>query len=72
MSWRSVEVKVAVDIRKCCGSGNCVMHVPEVFQPDEATGLVRLVTAQPAVALWDEVRAAADECPMRAITATDA
>jgi len=61
-------MRVAVDTKKCCGSGNCVMNAPEVFQADEVTGLVKLVTPEPAAKHWDEVRTAADECPTGAIT----
>jgi ferredoxin len=68
---RSVAVKVAADIKKCCGSGNCVMHASEVFEQDEVTGLVKLVTPEPPAALWDKVRTAAEACPVGAITATD-
>jgi ferredoxin len=33
-------MRVSVDRGRCCGSGNCVMTAPEVFDQDDAEGLV--------------------------------
>jgi len=47
------------------------MHVPEVFEQDEMTGRVKLLQPEPEKALWEQVQAAADACPVGAITVSD-
>ena len=61
-------VKVIVDQEKCCGAGQCVMLVPEVFDQREDDGVVILLDATPADDQADAVRDAAAVCPAAAIT----
>jgi ferredoxin len=61
-------MRVEVDRNACCGSGNCVMTVPEVFDQDDRQGLVVLLRPRPAAPAHDLVREAALLCPAGAIT----
>ncbi|MFE9207347.1 ferredoxin [Micromonospora sp. NPDC007230] len=59
--------RIRVDRDRCCGSGNCVVTAPEVFDQDD-DGLVVLRRAEPAPDAADRVRQAADLCPSGAIS----
>ncbi|MBO0805176.1 MAG: ferredoxin [Nocardiopsaceae bacterium] len=61
-------MKVTVDQGLCCGSGNCVMLVPDVFDQREEDGIVTLLNPEPAAELHGAVREAADMCPAAAIS----
>jgi ferredoxin len=61
-------MKVTVDREKCCGAGQCVMIVPEVFDQDEDDGVVVLLDPAPAGDLLPLVRNAEAMCPAGAIT----
>ena len=41
-----------VDRERCVGSGECVFTVPDIFDQDEADGIVLLLTDTPEEALW--------------------
>jgi ferredoxin len=58
---------VLVDRDRCCGSGQCVLLAPEVFDQSEDDGIVILVDAQPPERLHATVREAAAVCPAAAI-----
>lgn len=60
-------MRIAVDQDACCGSGNCVLTVPEVFGQRDDDGIVRLRQDNPDPELWDRVREAAHLCPAEAI-----
>jgi ferredoxin len=60
-------VRVRADRELCCGAGNCVRTVPDVFDQDDAEGLVVVLQAQPPAPLHELVRQAADLCPAGAI-----
>jgi ferredoxin len=64
-------MRVEVDPDACCGSGNCVMTVPEVFDQDDRQGLVVLLLPQPPARTHDLVRRAAHLCPAGAITVVE-
>ena len=64
-------VRVSVDTDRCCGSGNCVLNVPEVFDQRDEDGLVRLLTSSPDPSLHQRVREAALTCPASAINVDD-
>ncbi|MEU3416836.1 ferredoxin [Streptomyces sp. NPDC006658] len=64
-------MRITVDRELCCGSGNCVVTVPEVFDQDDADGLVTLRNAQPPEHLRASVETAAQLCPVGAIGVTD-
>jgi ferredoxin len=59
---------VTVDVNRCCGAGRCVRTAPDVFEQSESDGLVRLLDAQPPGTREADVWAAADLCPVRAIS----
>jgi ferredoxin len=61
-------MRVTVDAELCCGSGQCVLAVPEVFDQREEDGTVLLLDAGPPAATHEEVRVAASLCPSGAIT----
>lgn len=61
-------MKIQVDRAKCCGSGQCVFRVPEVFDQDEDDGIVLLLQPDPPAIFHDEVLMAANLCPSLAIT----
>ncbi|MEV4759277.1 ferredoxin [Micromonospora sp. NPDC049559] len=60
-------MRVRVDRERCCGSGNCVLAAPEVFDQDDADGLVLLRRAEVPPELADGVRRAVDLCPAGAL-----
>ncbi|GGM24869.1 MULTISPECIES: ferredoxin [Micromonospora] len=60
-------VRLRVDRDVCCGSGNCVLTAPEVFEQDDTDGLVLLRVAEPAPQSVERVRRAVDLCPAGAI-----
>ncbi|WP_431931951.1 ferredoxin [Nonomuraea jabiensis] len=61
-------MNVTVDTDKCCGAGQCVLLVPEVFDQGEDDGIVILLDPSPAEPLHAAVREAASVCPASAIT----
>ncbi|MDP9849579.1 ferredoxin [Streptosporangium lutulentum] len=62
-------MKVTVDQDKCCGAGQCVLLVPDVFDQGDDDGLVILLDASPAEELHAAVREAVGVCPTSAIKA---
>jgi ferredoxin len=61
-------MKVSVDQSVCREYANCIVEAPDVFDLDEGSGKVVLLVVEPDPASYDEVRAAAAACPVRAIT----
>ncbi|MEV4019335.1 ferredoxin [Nonomuraea angiospora] len=61
-------MNVTVDTDKCCGAGQCVLLVPQVFDQGEDDGIVILLDPSPAEPLHAAVREAASVCPAGAIT----
>ncbi|HEX5495750.1 MAG TPA: ferredoxin [Mycobacteriales bacterium] len=64
-------MRVSVDQERCCGSGNCVLTVPEVFDQRDSDGIVLLRQPHPDPELRDRVRDAAWTCPSEAIQFED-
>ncbi len=64
-------MRVTVDTDKCCGSGQCVLTAPEVFDQRDEDGIVVLLQAEPPTELHDQVRRAAAFCPASAIEVVD-
>ncbi|MBH1936934.1 ferredoxin [Streptomyces sp. AV19] len=62
-----MSARVRVHRPLCAGSGNCVMAAPEVFDQDDADGLVLVRDEQPADELLDSVEVAVQLCPVGAI-----
>lgn len=55
---------------RCEGYGQCRFNAPDVFDVDEE-GMVVVLTPRPEEELRSEVEAAADSCPVQAITVTE-
>ncbi|GAA1118813.1 ferredoxin [Kitasatospora arboriphila] len=64
-------MQVTVDQDRCCGSGQCVLTAPGVFDQSDEDGLVRLLRPGPAEEQHAAVRLAAALCPGSAITVLD-
>jgi ferredoxin len=64
----AMTMKVTVDQDKCCGSGQCVLVAPDVFDQREEDGIAELLDAIPIEAQYADVREAASVCPAAAIT----
>jgi ferredoxin len=64
-------LRIRADRAVCVGAGNCVMTVAEVFDQDDADGLVLVRQETPPPDLDDLVRQAADLCPSGAIEVVD-
>lgn len=62
MSW-----SLEIDANTCIGSGLCAGTAPDYFELDEGYGCPTKERVEPA----DEVRDAADACPVEAITVRD-
>lgn len=60
-------MRVRADQDRCCGSGNCVMTAPEVFDQDDAEGLVLVRAAEVPPESQERVRQAGHLCPAAAI-----
>ena len=60
-------MKITINQEECCGAGQCVMIVPEVFDQDEDDGVVILLDPAPADDLLPLVRNAEAMCPAAAI-----
>jgi ferredoxin len=58
---------IAVDRDVCMGSGSCSFHAPATFDIDDECKVVLLDTRDSD----EDIRAAADACPTRAITLTE-
>ena len=61
-------MKVFADTDVCQSYANCVMESPEVFQVDESSGKVHLISATPRPEFEEAVRRAVAECPVRALS----
>jgi ferredoxin len=61
-------MRVEVDRERCCGAGNCVRTVPQVFDQDDRDGLVVLRQPHPPESVADALRQVVDLCPAGAIT----
>lgn len=60
-------MKVAADKHKCVGAGTCVVVAPDVFDQDDADGIVVLLEDQPGEDRRAAVTEAVDFCPAQAL-----
>lgn len=65
-------MRVEADLDACQGYVCCVMAAPEVFDVDDDTAKVVLLTATPGDALRAKVEEAVRSCPSRALRVLDA
>ncbi|MEV0730584.1 ferredoxin [Polymorphospora sp. NPDC050346] len=63
-------MRVTVNSEDCVGSGQCALTLPEIFDQDDLTGRVVLLSDQPPAGLQAAVAEAASRCPVQAITTT--
>jgi len=61
-------MRVTVHQEKCVGAGNCVFTASDVFDQRPADGVVTLLTDEPPAGRQEDVRDAARNCPVQAIT----
>lgn len=64
-------MRVIVDLDRCNAYANCLMEAPDVFDLDDATGLVVVLNENPPEERRDKVLAAARVCPVQAISVED-
>jgi ferredoxin len=65
-------MKITVEPSKCVASGMCVLVEDSVFDQDEETGTVRLLSdTDPPPDVRENVREAARVCPALAISITE-
>jgi ferredoxin len=60
-------MKVTVDFDVCASTGACMQVCPEVFEV-RSDGYLYILQEEPAEAVQDKVREAADMCPTAAIS----
>jgi ferredoxin len=60
-------MRIAIDLDRCVGAGQCVLAADEVFDQSEEDGRVVLLANRPAADLEPPVRNAAYLCPAGAI-----
>ncbi|MFI6294827.1 ferredoxin [Nonomuraea sp. NPDC050790] len=61
-------MKITLDQDRCCGSGQCVLAAPEVFDQREEDGIGVVLRPYAEAEHHDSVREAALTCPGRAIS----
>jgi ferredoxin len=61
-------MKITVETHKCVAAGLCVVAADSVFDQDEESGTVLLLTDEPRQDLRENVLEAARICPARAIS----
>jgi ferredoxin len=64
-------MRVAVDVDRCRGAGQCALTAPQVFDQDEDEGTVVVLDDEPPPELHAAVRRAAGLCPNSVITLSD-
>ncbi len=64
-------MRVTICEKKCCGSGQCVLYAPDVFDQREDDGVVILLQENPKSELAERVHKAAEVCPTHAIEIED-
>jgi ferredoxin len=60
-------MRIMVDEAKCCGSGQCVVAAPQVFDQRDQDGVVVIVNQYPPDTLKSEIERAVRLCPSLAI-----
>ena len=60
-------IKINVDMTKCQHYGQCCFEAPTVFELD-AEGKLQVLQHEVDESMREQVEAAADVCPMQAIT----
>lgn len=61
-------MRVKIEQQKCCGFGNCLLVVPEIFDLDDRRNLAITLVEEVDEALVRNAIKAVDECPTQAIS----
>jgi ferredoxin len=61
-------MRIAVDLEKCIGAGQCALVAPEVFDQRDDDGVVVVLNEAPGDDLKASVREAAMLCPAQVIS----
>jgi ferredoxin len=64
-------MRIAADMTRCIGSGQCAIAASRVFDQNDADGLVIVLLADPPEPLREGVRAAVAACPSQALSIGD-
>ncbi|MBP2180647.1 ferredoxin [Amycolatopsis magusensis] len=64
-------MKIATDVDRCVGAGQCVLAEPAVFDQDESDGTVVLLTDSVDGETAERVREATHICPAQALSILD-
>ncbi|HWG14315.1 MAG TPA: ferredoxin [Streptosporangiaceae bacterium] len=59
---------ISADESRCCGSGNCALTVPEVFDQRDEDGVVTVLDPVPPPEQHERVRIAVERCPTSALS----
>lgn len=60
-------IVITTDETRCCGSGNCALTAPDVFDQREEDGVVTVLESAPAPEQYERVRMAVERCPTSAL-----
>ncbi|MGY0233763.1 ferredoxin [Longispora urticae] len=60
-------MRITVSPDSCCGSGQCALRLPEIFDQDEVDGTVVLLVERPPEQFRAALREAVLTCPSGAI-----
>lgn len=61
-------MRVNIERERCCGSGQCVVASPDVFDQNDDDGIVVLLQEYPAEVFAESVREAVRVCPTETIS----
>ncbi len=64
-------MKVVVDFDSCATHGDCVAAAPGIFDLGDDDEVVKVLIEEPPEEMREQAQAAADACPMFAITLED-
>jgi ferredoxin len=60
-------MKIVADKHKCVGAGTCAVIAPDIFDQDDADGIVVVLDEHPAEDRRAAVEEAVDFCPAQAL-----
>lgn len=61
------DMYVVADENACCGSGQCVVAAPDVFDQRDEDGIVTVLQSRPPESLREAVAVAVGACPAQAL-----
>lgn len=63
----SPAIVITTDETRCCGSGNCALTAPDVFDQRDEDGVVTVLEPAPSPDQYERVRTAVERCPTSAL-----